>query len=326
DGDGVGGAICDAGAYEVGPPPNSDYGDAPDTYQTLFASDGPRHELSELFLGAAVDEDFDGQPGNLAILDDDNGLDDEDGVVIASPFSPGSTVTFEVTASGDGFFSLWLDLDQSGDFLGEQLIADAPVSAGVTAIDAVLPAEALLGVTFMRSRLDSAGGLDFFGAADDGEVEDDLVIVKRLADLAVTSVAADRLLANPGGPIEVTATVTNLGPDDVTQARITSFDTGLTFTGWTCAPTGGAACPASGAATPDFDVDLPVGAVVTVTASATVDLDAPELVIWRPRITTPATADDPVIGNDFLFLERLRGIFGDDFESGTLSAWSATVP
>ena len=45
------------------PPSCEDYGDAPDSYKTLLASDGPRHALNlQLRLGAELEFDGDGQP------------------------------------------------------------------------------------------------------------------------------------------------------------------------------------------------------------------------------------------------------------------------
>jgi hypothetical protein len=59
-----------------------DYGDAPASYGTLLADDGARHQIvSGFHLGATVDADFDGQPTIGADGDDNDGLDDEDGVV-----------------------------------------------------------------------------------------------------------------------------------------------------------------------------------------------------------------------------------------------------
>ncbi len=70
-----------------------DYGDAPDSYRTLLASDGPRHRSGQTFhLGAYIDYETDGQPNATATGDDDNpsgtAPDDEDGVVFE--YAPGA--------------------------------------------------------------------------------------------------------------------------------------------------------------------------------------------------------------------------------------------
>ena len=82
-----------------------DFGDAPDTYQTLLANDGARHTVVPgVCLGRTVDAETDGQPGPAA-----NGDDlDEDGVVFTSSLSPGEPVTVEVTASVQGYLSAWV--------------------------------------------------------------------------------------------------------------------------------------------------------------------------------------------------------------------------
>ena len=139
--------------------PCEDFGDAPDSYQTLAASGGPSHVINSLMLGVAVDAEANGQPENL---DDALGAtpDDEDGVFILSPAGvPGDQVRplgseipivwgknvlyikadgpvvkhIDVpTANGGidpgviGFLSAWIDKNQDGDFNdpGEQIATD----------------------------------------------------------------------------------------------------------------------------------------------------------------------------------------------------------
>jgi hypothetical protein len=64
---------------ELRPP---DFGDAPNTYGTLLAANGPRHSIQVGFsLGANIDREPDGQPSAGADGDDLNTApDDEDGV------------------------------------------------------------------------------------------------------------------------------------------------------------------------------------------------------------------------------------------------------
>jgi hypothetical protein len=96
-----------------------DFGDAPDSYKTLLSSDGPRYaDGSAARLGAAWDNEPDGQPTVQAIGDDINywgvGVtDDEDGVV----FGPsGVDVTITVLAAGDMLLRAWWDLNWNGMF------------------------------------------------------------------------------------------------------------------------------------------------------------------------------------------------------------------
>ena len=118
-----------------------DYGDLPDSYSTLDASNGPKHILQPgLYLGHCVDAERDGQPDALAGLrqnGDDNQStaytqgtciepDDEDGVEFPTPFVPGYEACVEVTYSAedlggeytrdDVFLSAWVDFDGNGTF------------------------------------------------------------------------------------------------------------------------------------------------------------------------------------------------------------------
>lgn len=110
-------------ASTTGPPGSaaSDFGDAPDSYQTLLVSDGPRYKDGELQrLGNRVDYEPDGQPTVNADGDDINisgagGPDDEDGVFITST---DITVDVNILRSGLNNYRLrgWLDGDENGIF------------------------------------------------------------------------------------------------------------------------------------------------------------------------------------------------------------------
>jgi hypothetical protein len=108
-----------------------DYGDAPDSYKTLLASDGPRYKNGTIMmLGTRWDAEPDGQPTSLANGDDANlwgygGPDDEDGVV----FGPNYvivTVTSTVATGFDAQLRAWWDTNENGlfDHPGELYIDD----------------------------------------------------------------------------------------------------------------------------------------------------------------------------------------------------------
>ncbi len=106
-----------------------DLGDLPNVYYTEFRH-GPAHILfpesatpnvpataadgtPAVWLGNIVDVESNGQPGELANLDDNSNLD-EDGLGVPSQVIPGSTANFIVTvnASAAGttvYFGLWID-------------------------------------------------------------------------------------------------------------------------------------------------------------------------------------------------------------------------
>jgi len=155
-----------------------DYGDAPDPdYPTLQASNGARHTLSGLFLGASVDSEIDGQPDTNAMGDDTAASDDEDGVTFTSLLVPGDSAQIDLVASAAGMVDAWIDYNRDGDWTdaGEQVFTSVPVSAGSNSLSLTVPEDAVTGDTYARFRISSTGGLSFDGAASDGEVEDYMI-------------------------------------------------------------------------------------------------------------------------------------------------------
>ncbi|WP_169973121.1 SdrD B-like domain-containing protein [Tautonia rosea] len=167
-----------------------DYGDAPESYGTLLADDGPRHEIvSALRLGGSVDPEEDGQPDGLALGDDLDGNDDEDGVNFTSALVAGRVNTIIVNASGAGNLSAWLDLDGNGVFdPTDQVVTDEPLVAGENEVEIDLTAIGELeeGVdTFARFRFSTDVGLGPLGEASDGEVEDYAVTIYAASDVGI---------------------------------------------------------------------------------------------------------------------------------------------
>ncbi len=157
-----------------------DFGDAPNSYQTLLPA-GASHALgSGLLLGSLVDPEADGQPGNNATGDDGDGTNDDDGVLqIAAAIATtaaATTSSFLVTASADAKLDAWIDFNGNGLFdhpdehLGQGTSID--VVAGDNIVSYTVPAGSTPGDTFTRFRISSTGGLQPGGAAADGEVED----------------------------------------------------------------------------------------------------------------------------------------------------------
>ena len=166
----------------------TDFGDAIDdgsarSYPTLLSNDGARHTMGALYLGESVDHEDDGQPTAGADGDDQFGVDDDDGVQIASSLVTSNFFTatsgFVVTASQAGKLDAWIDFNQDGDWddFGEQIFQSVDVSAGPNPLSFTVPQRAAIGDTAARFRLSSDGGLNPTGAAADGEVEDYMVTV-----------------------------------------------------------------------------------------------------------------------------------------------------
>ena len=167
-------------------PGGLEFGDAPDTYGTLNASDGARHISTDstLFLGSGVaDLEPDGQPSATANEDDMDGGDDDDGVSIIPILSTLDrnyriTVTATNTTALPGRLIAWLDFDRNGTFEADEAAARV-VPAGTTAGSFIVtwastPPDIQQGTTYLRLRYttDAMNAGDSRGEKSNGEVED----------------------------------------------------------------------------------------------------------------------------------------------------------
>lgn len=176
-----------------------DYGDAPDSYLTTLASNGPRHGASSpaapydyavLRIGAAVSAETDAR-GNPVVLD---GFGDtfDDGRTLPMPAlgtlsTPPYTVPITVVNQTGGPATLvaWIDFNRDGTFAATEASTSLTVPAGtngtVNVVWTSLPGLSA-GRTYARFRLTTdtnvggtGGGLDGTkpaGLAVNGEVED----------------------------------------------------------------------------------------------------------------------------------------------------------
>ncbi len=151
------------------------------SYQTLVVNNGARHIIVPGYhMGPSIDGESDGQPSGAADGDDINlffpGVpDDEDGVYIY-PLVPGLMSAMDVTVTGTGKIDAWIDFDQNGTFggAGEQIVFSTVVNPGANPNQLTFPVPSGLGTgaTIARIRFSSVGGLNPWGQAPDGEVED----------------------------------------------------------------------------------------------------------------------------------------------------------
>lgn len=161
-----------------------DFGDAPALgYPTLMEEDGARHVVvPELHLGLAVDTETQGRPSPGSDGDDRSGIDDEDGVFFPEGLLVGFTCRVDVVSSSDSLLlSAWLDFDTNGNWETptERIFADTPLAVGSNTLYFALPGDSADGFTFARFRCSTDAGLFPTGAADDGEVEDYEVRIRR---------------------------------------------------------------------------------------------------------------------------------------------------
>ncbi len=160
-----------------------DFGDAPDgPYPTLMASNGARHTNTGLSLGPLIDVEFNGQPNGTATGDDINPAigDDEDGVMFTSLLTPGQLATVQVMVNMPCILDAWVDFNKMNAWAdpGEQIFVSVPLTGGMNLLSFLVPANAMPFVTFARFRVSGQGGLQFFGYAPNGEVEDYQVMIE----------------------------------------------------------------------------------------------------------------------------------------------------
>jgi PKD repeat protein len=170
-----------------------DFGDAPDPkYPTLLASNGARHKIDPaVYLGAKIDADSEGQQNSDATGDDNDGTDDEDGVVFKNALVPGSYTSFVATASVHGNLGVWVDFNGNGSWAdpGESIFnTDTTVYAGANHWGFKVPNTAKLGKTFARFRYSTKYRLTYNGEWPDGEVEDYQVEIINDTDLGTITI------------------------------------------------------------------------------------------------------------------------------------------
>lgn len=178
-----------------------DFGDAPDgPYPTLLANNGAGHTNDWItFLGASIDVEADGQPNANADGDDLNNVDDEDGVTFTSKLIPGQSTTIQITASANCLLNAWIDFNQMNGWAdaGEQICTNVQLGAGLNAFSFQVPANATLGQTYARFRVNTNGNLSYAGQTTEGEVEDYILLVSLQTNTMDLGEAPDGPYPNP---------------------------------------------------------------------------------------------------------------------------------
>ncbi|MGB1254727.1 MAG: GEVED domain-containing protein, partial [Thiolinea sp.] len=159
-------------------------GNAPDGVSAANYGSAKHAISGNLKLGSLLDGDNEGIENSTATGDDNDGLDDEDGVFIPGFISQGwgYQVVAAVEGSG-GYLQGWIDWNGDGDFSdsGEQIAsnlrddgtgADSNANDGMIAFNVSVPATALRAASFARFRWSSAPNINAVETAPDGEVED----------------------------------------------------------------------------------------------------------------------------------------------------------
>ncbi len=171
----------------------SDFGDAPNSYGTTFASGGPLHGVgttTPLFLGACIQTEDDASLPLDAFGDDISAgdqtvgtcavaNDDEDGIAIPMLIAC-QAATITATTNAAGRLDAWIDWNRDGDFAdaGERIATNQALTAGSNNVAITVPCTTVAGASFARFRFTSAGVAGPGGVAPDGEVEDYAVTQK----------------------------------------------------------------------------------------------------------------------------------------------------
>src|SRR5882724_3421977 len=162
-----------------------DFGDAPDSYGTSLAQNGPFHRVVPGFsLGATEDSEPEGQPSTGATGDGA----DEDGVTLpATPLIACGTAGFTINLTNTAGIAApkldaWIDWDGDGVFNDprDRIATGLALVSGNNPLTVNVPCDAKSALSYARFRLSSTGVSGPGGAAVDGEVEDYAVTVAGL--------------------------------------------------------------------------------------------------------------------------------------------------
>ncbi len=133
-------------------------------------------------------------------------------------------------------------------------------------------------------------------AANNSATDTDTLATR--ADLAITKDDA-QAVAFPEQGLTYTLTVTNHGPADVTGAAVLdAFPAELPDCTWTCSPSSGSSCTASGAGDVDDLVDLPSGGTAAYRATCTVSPSAAGTLVNTATVAVPGDVFDPDPSNN----------------------------
>ncbi|MBC9932683.1 DUF7507 domain-containing protein [Chitinophaga qingshengii] len=297
----------------VTPVTEADLGDAPNSYSTLSASNGPTHLVNpRLKIGATVA----GKPEALAVAagadaNVPNGDPNDDGLTASLPVLTAATttytLTFPVTNTTGTVANLegWIDFNRNGTFdPGEATgttVANNATSATLTwnNVNTLITGGGISGgITYARFRLttDPLTATSTVGAAMDGEVEDYSLMIQPAYDLSITKTANPNP-ATAGQPLTYTLTVTNNGPSAMrAQDSITVTDNlpaGYTANSYTAS---------AGTYTSGNSIwtglALASGQSATITIAGAVAADATGSLNNTAIVTNPPTITDPNLSND----------------------------
>ncbi len=279
-----------------------DFGDLPSSYGTTVADTptGPRHYVKvapNLYLGAGVDSEADGQPTPDATGDGD----DEDGVVLKGRWTDGgNSGHIEVTVgAGSGWLVGYIDFNQDGVFTNanEQVVNQAVDSEGtgtVYALSFPIPAGTFRtnSVTVLNARfrlLDAEPVFGILGSGSNdayGEVEDYQFVFGALGDLTWFDTDKDG--------------VQDAGEPAMTNVTVQLYDAADTLLG----------TEVSDAAGHYLFTGITTGAYYLVFSAST------NYVLTTPKTGDPALDSDPATNGVTSLIVMSTASFADDVDAG----------
>jgi len=201
-----------------------DTGDAPASYITSLADDGPSHLGTGPILGTTRDIEVHAVPSANADGDDTAGTpDDEDGITVVGSWQDGTdggSVQVVVTG-GSGYLSGWIDWNDDDDFedMGEQIFNMLSLAAGTHTVSFDIPAGAIptndTYNRFARFRLaeSDATTMTLAGHIPSGEVEDHLLQFTGIANMPPTDLDLSPTSVDENEPVgTVVGTFTTTDP------------------------------------------------------------------------------------------------------------------
>ncbi|MCW3467174.1 DUF7927 domain-containing protein [Chitinophaga nivalis] len=298
----------------VMPVVNGDMGDAPNSYGTLAAANGPVHPSSpNLRIGATIDVEADAAAvaaGTDANTPNGDGAD-EDGITAPLPALNAASTTYSLTfpvtntTGQTANVAGWIDFNRNGTFEAAEGILGTVANNGTSATLTWSNTNTLItgagltgGITYARLRIttDPLTTADFVGIKVGGEVEDYSLTMSRAYDLSITKTDnPDPVVA--GQALTYTLTVTNNGTSAVAPADIITVTDNLPagFTANTYTPSAGTYTSGTGAWT---GLTLTTGQSATIAIAGTVSPTATGTLNNTAIVKTPAGVVDPQITND----------------------------
>jgi Bacterial surface protein, Ig-like domain/Bacterial Ig-like domain/GEVED domain len=200
-------------AHSLRSEPSDEFGDAPDTYQTLAASNGAAHTIIEgVYMGTVPSGDQDGFADGI---DDSlgNAADDssDDGVLTFPNLDADTDTTYSIivnatSINGKGARIMgWIDLDRDGQFQTDEAsnLGTLPADSYETDLTLTWPViggagpDIAMGRTYARIRMVNDDEIissgDYAGILLSGEVEDYQFQITGIADVTPPVVQIDAL-------------------------------------------------------------------------------------------------------------------------------------